>query len=424
MRKISFLVLTIVMLMASLPAKGQGVTKKQDWAQFYVFEKDNARIAAQKEGKCPNCRNKSSIKAVLMGDSITETWWGKDSTFFKDNNFVGRGISGQTTSEMIVRFRKDVLDLHPQFVVIMAGTNDIAQNNGIISKENILGNLKTMVEIAKFHNINPMLCSVPPSAGFVWRKDLAPAKEIIELNKMIKEYAVSVGIPYIDYHSALTDENGGMPKEYAKDGVHPTLEGFKIMEKILLETFEKKDFAMDNVVLSSLKTRRSIRSYKKQQIKDEELLAVLQAGTFAPNGMGIQDSWIVAVQNEDIKKELIRMNAEILGTNSDPYYGAPTIILVFGSDPQKWRNSVQDGSLVLGNMMNAAHSLGLGTCWINREMEMFATDEGKALMRKMGIDEKLIKEGLTGIGALAIGYPEGEPRAPKPRKENYYRIIK
>ena len=193
---------------------------------------------------------------------------------------------------------------------------------------------------------------------------------------------------------------------------------------IYAQETDKTDNIMDNVVLQAVKSRRSVRSYKKEQIKDEELKAVLEAGTYAPNGMGIQDSWIVAVQNPEIRAELVRMNAEILGTSSDPYYGAPTIVLVFGSDPEKWRNSIQDGSLVLGNMMNAAYAIGLGSCWINREMEMFATDEGKALMRKMGIPEELIAKGLTGIGALALGYPEGEPRPAKPRKENYYRIIK
>ena len=187
---------------------------------------------------------------------------------------------------------------------------------------------------------------------------------------------------------------------------------------------ENKDKIMDNVVLKALKERRSVRSYKTEQIKDEELKAVLEAGTFAPNGMGKQDSWIVAVQNPEILTQLRKMNAEIMGSTSDRYYGAPTIVLVFGSDPAKWRNSIQDGSLVLGNMMNAAYAIGLGSCWINREMEMFATEEGKSLMRKLGIPEELIKAGLTGIGALALGYPEGQPRAAKPRKENYYRIVK
>lgn len=221
-------------------------TKKQDWAQFYVFQKDNARIAEMTKdtpkGKCPKCEWKNrKIKAVLMGDSITELWWDLDSAFFKENNFVGRGISGQTTSEMLVRFRRDVLDLNPQYVFIMAGTNDVAENNGKITLENILGNLKSMVELARAHKIKPILCSVPPAAGFVWRKDLKPAQDIIKLNGMINEYAQSIGIPYIDYHSILKDENGGLPNKYSKDGVHPIIEGYKVMEGLLLERFKEID---------------------------------------------------------------------------------------------------------------------------------------------------------------------------------------
>lgn len=270
MKKILTTVALIAMVMtltamstSSLHAQN---TKKQDWAQFYVFKKDNARIlnhmkedskkessmsatekskpenAETRKGKCPQCEWKArKIKAVLMGDSITELWWDLDSAFFKQNNFVGRGISGQTTSEMLVRFRRDVLDLRPQYVFIMAGTNDVAENNGKISLENILGNLKSMVELAKAHNIKPVLCSVPPAAGFVWRKDLKPAKDIIKLNRMIKEYAGSIGIPYIDYHSVLSDEKGALPAKYSKDGVHPILAGYKVMERLLLERFQKID---------------------------------------------------------------------------------------------------------------------------------------------------------------------------------------
>ena len=176
---------------------------------------------------------------------------------------------------------------------------------------------------------------------------------------------------------------------------------------------------MDNEVLKALHERRSVRKYKPEQITDEELLTVLEAGTYAPTGMGYQDPWIVAVQDPEIIAQLVRMNAEVMGVTSNPYYDAPTIVLVFGSHPDKWRNAVQDGSLVLGNMMLAAHSIGLGSCWINREREMFATAEGKALMQEFGLPD-----GLTGIGALALGYPAAPPRDPKPRKENYYRIVK
>ena len=176
---------------------------------------------------------------------------------------------------------------------------------------------------------------------------------------------------------------------------------------------------MDNAVITALAQRRSIRSYKPEQITDDELKTVLEAGTWAPTGMGRQDPWIVAVQNPELLKKLSKMNAAFLGVDTDPFYGAPTYVLVFGSDPALWANSVPDGSLVLGNMMNAAHAIGLGSCWINREREMFATEEGKALMKEFGLPD-----GLIGIGALALGYPADPARDPKPRKENYYRIVK
>ena len=176
---------------------------------------------------------------------------------------------------------------------------------------------------------------------------------------------------------------------------------------------------MKNKALEALMTRRSIRQYKKEQIKDEELKAVLEAGIYAPNGMGKQDSWIVAVQNKDIIDQLVRMNAEVLCVNSNPYYDAPTIVLVFGSKPESWANTYYDGALVLGNMMNAAHALGLGSCWINREIQMFDTPKGKTLMKNFGLPD-----GLMGIGAIALGYPAGKNPEPKLRKKDYYRIIK
>ena len=176
---------------------------------------------------------------------------------------------------------------------------------------------------------------------------------------------------------------------------------------------------MDNDILKALRERRSIRQYKSEQISDEELQAVLEAGTYAPTAMGRQDPWIVAVQDPDIIAQLVRMNADVLGMDGNPYYDAPTIVLVFGSRPDKWGNAVYDGSLVLGNMMNAAHAIGLGSCWIHREREMFDTEEGQALMRKFGLPE-----GLMGIGAIALGYPAAAPQQPKARKEGYSRIVK
>lgn len=174
---------------------------------------------------------------------------------------------------------------------------------------------------------------------------------------------------------------------------------------------------MDNEVLKAIRERRSIRRYKPEQVKDEELETVLQAGTWAATGMGKQDPWIVAVQNKAQIEQLAKMNAEAMGVTSNPYYDAPTIVLVFA--PKDWSNNIKDGSLVLGNMMLAAHAIGLASCWINREDAMFETEAGKALLKQWGIEEEVI-----GVGALSLGYAASHPHTVKPRKENYYRIIK
>lgn len=201
----------------------QASAQQKDWAQLGRYAQANKDAAP-------------SPKAVFMGDSITDGWDDADQPFFTDNGFLCRGISGQTTSEMLVRFRQDVIGLHPKYVVILAGTNDIAMNNGFIELENVLGNLISMCELAKANRIRPILCSVTPSAGFGWRPEIKDAASRIEkLNGMIKAYAESEKIPYVDYHSALKDENGGLPATYSGDGVHPNLDCYKIMEKIILE---------------------------------------------------------------------------------------------------------------------------------------------------------------------------------------------
>lgn len=174
---------------------------------------------------------------------------------------------------------------------------------------------------------------------------------------------------------------------------------------------------MENNILEVIKTRRSVRHYKPEQITDDELATVLEAGTWAPTGHGTQDPVIVAVQNDALKERLARLNAEIMGVDSNPYYDAPTYLLVFASEDNP--NAFQDGSCVLENMMLAAHAIGLGTCWINREYQMFRTDEGRKLMAELGIGE-----GRIGIGALSLGYPSRSPRPGKPRKEGWTVIKK
>lgn len=174
---------------------------------------------------------------------------------------------------------------------------------------------------------------------------------------------------------------------------------------------------METNFLEIIRTRRSCRSYKPEQITDEQLDAVLEAGTYAPTSRGLQSPFIVAVQNEGLLARLAKMNAEVMGVTTNPYYDAPTYVLVFV--PADAPNGVQDASLVLENMMLAAHAQGLGSCWIHREREMFATEEGKELMKQWNLPEELV-----GIGALALGYPDAEPAPAKPRKEGYVRVIR
>lgn len=195
----------------------------QDWAQFNRYAEANKEVSTRPA-------------AVLMGDSITDGWASSDPGFFSENNFIGRGISGQTTSHMLVRFRRDVVDHSPKYVVILAGTNDIALNNGEISLENTLGNIISMCEIAEANGIKPVICSVLPADRFYWRPGVKPADDIVRLNEMLKEYAEAERYKYVDYHSILKDENNALPKIHAEDGVHPNLDCYKIMEQILLES--------------------------------------------------------------------------------------------------------------------------------------------------------------------------------------------
>ena len=197
-------------------------TEKGDWAQFGRYAEANKQVQIP-------------ANVVFMGNSITDGWWPADSTFFIQHNFVDRGISGQTTSEMLVRFRQDVIDLHPKTVVILAGINDIAHNNGVISLEHVFGNLVSMAELAKVNGIRGIFCSVLPAYDFPWRRGLEPADKVVRLNEMIKDYADKQGLTYVDYHSAMKDARNGLPENLSKDGVHPTLEGYKIMEKLVLE---------------------------------------------------------------------------------------------------------------------------------------------------------------------------------------------
>ena len=168
-----------------------------------------------------------------------------------------------------------------------------------------------------------------------------------------------------------------------------------------------------NETLKNLKERRSIRKYKKNQISNEQLEQILEAGTYAPTGMGAQSPIMVVIQDEDTIKELSKINAQIMGVNSDPFYGAPTVIVVL-SDKSVRPTYVEDGSLVMGNLMNAAHAVGVDSCWIHRAKETFETERGKALLKQWGIEGDYV-----GIGNCILGYRDCEYPKAKPRKDNY-----
>lgn len=224
-RKLFSIAALTLMISAGAAAQDNVNTMDFDWARYGRYAADNAKLE-----KRP--------LVVLMGDSITEGWAFQDGDWLKSNNFLGRGISGQTSSEMLARFRQDVINLKPQFVVILAGINDIARNNGKIEVENIYGNIISMVELARANKIRPVLCSVLPASEIGWRKFLGnPTPQIVELNGRLAAYAKSHKLPYVDYYSAMVSgDDGALNPAYAQDAVHPNIDGYKVMERVLLQT--------------------------------------------------------------------------------------------------------------------------------------------------------------------------------------------
>ncbi len=199
---------------------------QDDWANLGRYAEANASLTV-------------TPKAVFMGDSITQCWYDADSDFFNSNNFACRGISGQTTSHMLVRMRKDVVALNPKYVVILAGTNDIAKNNGYIEVDDIFGNIVSMCEIAKANKVKPVICSVLPVKQYRWRPEVTDcADRIIRLNEMLQDYAKKNRFIYVDYHSVMKDSENGLPEKYSYDGVHLTGEGYDVIEAIILDVLK------------------------------------------------------------------------------------------------------------------------------------------------------------------------------------------
>ncbi len=202
----------------------------QDWANLERFKKENSTIMQEQ---------KTAQRIVFMGNSITEGWSNFDPDFFNENQYINRGIGGQTTPQMLLRFRQDVVDIKANTVVILAGINDIAENTGPITLNQILGNIISMCELANQNNIHVFLCSVLPANNFPWQPKINPTQKVNELNKMILEYANSKSITYVDYYSKMVDEQQGLIPSYGYDPVHPNLEGYVVMKHILSEVLKK-----------------------------------------------------------------------------------------------------------------------------------------------------------------------------------------
>jgi lysophospholipase L1-like esterase len=198
---------------------------KNDWPWLARFKEADVQLPAPAAGE---------NRVVFMGDSITEGWHfaGADG-FFTGKPYINRGISGQTSPQMVLRFRQDVIDLHPKVVVILAGTNDIAGNTGPMTLEQTEDNIRNMADLASANHIRVVLCSILPAFDFPWHPGLEPAPKVDAINAWMKAYAAEKGYVYVDYHSAMKDQRSGLPANLSKDGVHPTAAGYAVMAPLV-----------------------------------------------------------------------------------------------------------------------------------------------------------------------------------------------
>jgi lysophospholipase L1-like esterase len=207
-----------------------GAQSTTDWPNLQKYREANAKLSSPV---------KNENRVVFLGNSITEGWAPYFATMFPGKPYINRGIGGQTTPQLLVRFRQDVIDLKPKVVVILAGTNDIAGNTGPSTLEMIEDNLASMAELAKANGIRAVMSSILPVYDYPWKPGLEPAPKIIALNQWMKDYARTHGAVYLDYHSAMADSRGGMRAELASDGVHPNEAGYRIMAPLAQQAIDK-----------------------------------------------------------------------------------------------------------------------------------------------------------------------------------------
>ena len=218
---------TLIIILICLFSK---LSYTQDWGNLNRFKKENITLM--------NVENNED-RVVFMGNSITEGWLNYRPNFFRDNPYVNRGISGQTTPQMLIRFRQDVIKLKPSVVVILAGINDIAGNTGPSTIEMIADNIISMSEMAQANKIKVIICSVLPAYNFPWNPSLEPAEKVIKLNKLLKSYTKENGLVYADYFSAMVNNVNGLKEELGNDPVHPNESGYIIMEPIIQKAIKE-----------------------------------------------------------------------------------------------------------------------------------------------------------------------------------------
>jgi lysophospholipase L1-like esterase len=201
-----------------------------DWANFKKYAEQNKAVPARVKGE---------KRVVFLGNSIFEGWLRLRPEFFAGKPYYDRGISGQTTPQMLLRFYEDVLALDPEVMVLKAGINDIAQNSGPYNPLQTLNNIKAIAQLARANGIKVILCSVLPASDFRWRPGLEPGDKVIALNNAIHDFAKTEGFYYLDLYSSVVDDKKGMKAEYANDGVHPTVEGYKVLEPLIEDAIRK-----------------------------------------------------------------------------------------------------------------------------------------------------------------------------------------
>lgn len=229
--KMKFTAVFFLFSIFNMTSQNQEIDKlmAQDWANLKKYQRANKALLDSSE----------KITAVFMGNSITESWVNINPGFFSENNFIGRGIGGQTSPQMLIRFMTDVVELNPEVVVILAGTNDIAGNTGFTSEEMITNNIKAMAQLATANGIEVVLSSILPVYDYAWRPGLEPVQKIASINSWLKHFAEENGHIYLDYYAAMIDEKKGLSKEYSEDGVHPNLKGYQVMEQLAIAAVEQ-----------------------------------------------------------------------------------------------------------------------------------------------------------------------------------------